>query len=66
MEKHEYEAGKTVLKRIRRGNVEVEADEIHAAIEEKANVKQVNYAKICGHSDSLKRVLTACCFVMAQ
>ena len=45
MEKHEYEAGKTVLKRIRRGTVEVEADEIHAAIEEESNAKQPSRAQ---------------------
>ena len=66
MEKHGYEAGKTMLKRIRRGNVEVEANEIRAAIEEEANVKQVGYAEICGHSGLRKRVLIACCLVMAQ
>jgi len=66
MERHGYEAGKAMLKRIRRGNVEVEANEIRAAIEEEANVKQVGYGEICGHANLRKRVLIACGLVMAQ
>jgi len=54
------------LKRIRRGNVEVEANEIWAAIEEEANLTQVGYAEIFGHAGLRKRVLIACCLVMAQ
>ena len=40
MERDGYEAGKAVLKRIRRGNVEVEANEIHDAIQEEANLSR--------------------------
>merc|ERR550525_1822696 len=66
MEQQGYDAGKAMLKRIRRGNVDVEANEIWAAIQEEANVEQVSYAGICADGNLRKRVIIACGLVVAQ
>jgi len=67
MEKKGYDAGKAMLKKMRRGNVDVEADEIKTAIDEEANADHVSYAEIfCGQANLRKRVIIACGLVMAQ
>ena len=41
-----------MLRRIHRGNVEVEANEIWTAIQEETNVEQVSYEGICADGTS--------------
>ena len=66
MERDGYEAGKAMLKRIRRGNVEVKANEIHDAIQEEANVEQVGFTGLFTERNLRKRVIIACGLVIAQ
>ena len=54
-----------MLKRIRRGNVEVKANEIHDAIQEEANVEQVGFTGLFTERNLRKRVIIACGLVMA-
>ena len=57
MERDGYEAGKAMLKRIRRGNVEVEANEIYEAVQEEANVDQVGFTGLFTASNLRKHVI---------
>ena len=66
MERDGYEAGKAMLKRIRRGNVEVEANEIYEAIQGEANVDQVGFTGLFTASNLRKHVIIACGLVIAQ
>ena len=66
MERDGYEAGKAMLKRIRRGNVEVEANEIYEAVQEEANVDQVGFTGLFTASNLRKHVIIACGLVIAQ
>jgi len=66
MERKGYEAGKIELKKIRRGKIDVEADEIWEEIQAEKDTPQMGYGDLCRERNLRKRLLIACGLVCCQ
>jgi len=66
MERKGYDLGKAELQKIRRGRVDVEADEIWAEIQAEKDIEQMSIRALCGERNVRKRLIIACSLVCCQ
>jgi len=64
--KMDFEHGKAELRKIRRGKVDVEAEEIWAEIQAERDTPAMGLKDLCGARNTRKRVIIACMLVMCQ
>merc|ERR1711920_534388 len=62
----DYEKGKAELKKIRRGKVDVEADEMWEEIQAEKDTVELSTLELFGERNVRKRVIIACMLVMCQ
>merc|ERR1711920_184854 len=66
MEAKGFEAGVKELKRVRRGDVKGEAEEMRREVEAMETTHEISYGDMCKEENLRKRVIIACVLVLAQ